>query len=85
MTQKKLTAREIETWLINWVSKETGKKAHEVDPEETFINLGLSSRQAITLTGEIEDELNMSADVSSAWDHPSIRKLAAHLAAQQKG
>jgi acyl carrier protein len=85
MSKTVRTKDEIETWLVNWVAKEAGKKASEIDPSETFINLGLSSRQAITLTGEIEEELSIDVDVSSAWDYPSIRKLATHLADKTKG
>ncbi len=46
-------AREIQEWIISWLSKELKIDTQEIDIEELFVNLGLSSRQAVILTGEL--------------------------------
>jgi acyl carrier protein len=80
MKKTAMSQSEIQEWLVQWVAKEVQKSSSDIDPKETFINLGLSSRQAISLTGEIEDTLGKEVDVSIAWDYPTIKDLSQYLA-----
>ena len=73
---------EIQTWIISWLSKELKIDTKEIDIEEPFVNLGLSSRQAVLLTGELEDWLGFEIDPALAWEYPTIKQLAEYLSEQ---
>jgi acyl carrier protein len=70
----------IRDWLVERVATELGVAVGRVAVEEEFANLGLGSRQAILITGELEDFLHRDElDPSLLWDYPTIDKLARHL------
>lgn len=77
---EKKSETEIQEWLIAWLSKELEIEANEIDVKEEFVNLGVSSRQAVILTGELEDWLGMTLEPSLAWEYPSIQQLSEYLA-----
>jgi acyl carrier protein len=73
-------ANEIRAWLVGWIAREIRVEARQVEVDEPFVNLGLSSRQAVSLSGDLEDWLGVEVEPSAAWDHPSIAALSSHLA-----
>jgi acyl carrier protein len=79
--QNPISADAIRAWLVTRVAKELGLPEARIKTDEEFANLGLGSRQAILITGELEDLLRREElDPSLLWDFPTIDKLAAHLA-----
>lgn len=82
MAQKKQkrSAAEISEWLLSWLTKELSISRSELSVDEEFVNLGLESRTLVVLVGELEDWLGRPVDPSLAWEHPTIARLAAHLA-----
>lgn len=52
-----------------------------LDVDAPLDELGLSSRDAVTLAGELEDALDRSIAPTIAWEEPSIRRLARRLTA----
>ena len=76
------TFEAIRTWLLNAVAAELGAPATAVTSDVEFADLGLGSRQAIMITGDLEEFLGREElDPSLLWDYPTIDKLARHLAA----
>jgi acyl carrier protein len=75
------TAAEIEAWLIEQVAAILSVPADEVDPTETFDSFGLASRDAVSLSGDLEDYLQQRLSPTLLYQYPTIRALAAHLAA----
>jgi acyl carrier protein len=75
------TSIEIQDWIVSWVAKESDLAPEVIDVQEPFVNLGLSSRQAVLLAGELEDYLGSPLPASLVWDYPTIEKLAEHLSA----
>lgn len=70
----------VRDWLVNKIAVELGVPAQNVRTDEEFANLGLGSRQAILITGELEEFLDCGdLDPSLLWDYPTIEKLARHL------
>ena len=49
-----MTAREIEDWLIAYLSNLTGAPASEIDIKEPFTSFGVSSAEAVILSGDLE-------------------------------
>jgi len=70
---------EIETWLVQYLSGELKVPVSDLPRDEPLTNLGLSSRQAVMLTGEIEEWLGKPVDPALAWEHPTVNALAKAL------
>lgn len=74
------SAEQIETWLITALAACLQRPAAEVDPEAAFADQGLDSVSAVSLSGDLGSWLGRNVEATMAWDFPSIRKLAVHLA-----
>lgn len=77
-----MNVTELQSWLVNRVSEETGAKPADIDINAPFARLGLDSTSAVALTGEIEELLNTDLDPTLVFEFPTIAKLSAHLAGQ---
>jgi acyl carrier protein len=71
----------IRAWLVRKIAEELAVSEDAVKSDEPFSELGLGSRQAILITGDLEEFLGRSElDPTLLWDFPTIDKLARHLA-----
>lgn len=70
---------EIEEWLRETLARELDLEPSELDVREPFTSYGLSSVQAVTLSGDLERFLGRSLSPTLAYDHPTIEALASHL------
>lgn len=52
----------------------------EIDPEKPFGNLGLDSLMAVELKNRCESTTGLTLSATLAWNHPTVRLLALHLA-----
>lgn len=73
------TSQDIQKWLISWLCEELNVEAQEIDVNEPFVNLGVSSRQAVVLMGDLENWLGFEIDPSLAWEYPTIQDLSDYL------
>ena len=73
--------RELTTWLVDWVGTQltTGERRPEVDVDRPLTELGLSSKQAVSLAGELAALTGRSVDPTMAWRVPTIRAIVAEL------
>jgi acyl carrier protein len=77
---KRPNADAITTWMVSRLAKELELAEDEISLDTPFTSLGLSSRQAVALTGELEEFLGVAEiDPSLLWDYPTIAKVAQHL------
>lgn len=76
-----MTETELITWLREWVAASTGIDLTEVDPTIPLETFGLSSRDAVIMSGELENLLGKRVDPTVAYQHPTIAALAAALTA----
>jgi acyl carrier protein len=74
------TADDLSIWLRTCVAGLIDVDITGVDPDTSFAELGLSSLQAVELSGELEDHLQTTLSPMLAYDYPTIRALAQHLA-----
>lgn len=75
-----MNTRAIQDWLILQVSELLQIDPATIDIRESFTNYGLSSRDAVTLSGELEELLGRRLSPTLAYEYPSILALARHLA-----
>ncbi|MEH0147757.1 polyketide synthase Pks13 [Corynebacterium sp. Q4381] len=76
-----MTENELISWLEQWVASHTGAEA--VNPAASLESYGLSSRDAVVLSGELERLLGRKVDPTIAYQHPTIAALAHALTAAE--
>src|SRR5699024_12278342 len=78
-SDQKMTAEQVRTWLRDWVVRTTGLPAEEVSDDKGMETFGLSSRDVVVLSGELEKLLDVILDATIAYEYPTIRGLAQRL------
>jgi acyl transferase domain-containing protein/acyl-CoA synthetase (AMP-forming)/AMP-acid ligase II/pimeloyl-ACP methyl ester carboxylesterase/acyl carrier protein len=71
---------EIQNWLVENIARRLEIPAAEIDINEPFANTGLNSVQAVGLSADLEDWLNIKLSPTIVYDYPTIATLAAYLA-----
>ena len=71
---------DIEAWLVRLLAERLNTSSESIDPCEPFVSYGLTSREAVVLSGELEEWLGRTLSQTLVWDHPTIRELARFLA-----
>src|SRR5438477_10030566 len=74
------TAKAIQAWLVSQLSEVLGVEPQDIDILEPFTNYGLTSRDAVSLSGDLEDWLGRELSPTLAYEYPTIESLARHLA-----
>lgn len=74
-----MTVAQMRDWLRDWVITTTGLTPEEVTPERPMEEFGLSSRDIVILSGELESLLDVRLDATIAYEYPTIAKLAVRL------
>ncbi|MCP1387553.1 polyketide synthase Pks13 [Corynebacterium sp. TA-R-1] len=74
-----MTENELTAWLTRWVAATTGQP--DVDTATPLEAYGLSSRDAVVLSGELENLLGRKIDPTIAYQYPTIEALAKALVA----
>jgi non-ribosomal peptide synthase protein (TIGR01720 family) len=67
-------------WLTTEVSAFSGVPASSIDVHQPLVALGISSKDLVQLSGLLEERASCQLPPSLLYDHPTISKLAAHLA-----
>ena len=78
--KEELSAKAVEEWLIVQIAKLIGQKTESIDVHKSFADYGLSSLDAVSLSGDLEEILNQQLPPTLAYDHPSISMLSQYLA-----
>lgn len=73
---------EVQRWLVERVALYLEKPPEEINPALPLAEMGMDSIYALSLCGDIEDNLNLEVEPTLAWDHPSIEAIAAYLVSQ---
>ncbi|MEU2722912.1 aminotransferase class I/II-fold pyridoxal phosphate-dependent enzyme [Streptomyces smyrnaeus] len=76
------SSTELEAWLTERVARRLGLPAAVVDPTRTFASLGLDSKQAVAVVGELGDRLGRRLPTGAVFDHPTIRQVATRFGAR---
>ncbi|WP_342379999.1 amino acid adenylation domain-containing protein [Myxococcus stipitatus] len=67
-------------WLVAAVAEAAGLPPEEVLLDEPFVTYGLTSKEAVFLTGDLADWLEHDVSPTALWEHPTISALSRHLA-----
>ncbi|MEU4574811.1 acyl carrier protein [Nonomuraea sp. NPDC023979] len=77
-----MTLDHIRNWLRARVAFYVERTPEEIDPDVKFVEVGLDSVFAMSLSGDIEDEFGLVVEPTVAWDHPTVNALADYLHAE---
>jgi acyl carrier protein len=71
--------RTIQDWLVTQISEILYIDPKEINIQETFTSFGLSSRDAVMLSGDLEDWLKRRLSPTLVYEYPTIKSLSIHL------
>lgn len=66
-------------WLVERVAELLELQPADVPVDTSFADLGLSSLQAVELTGDLEGHLDRSLDPTLAYEYPTVSAMVDHL------
>ncbi|PKV83834.1 acyl carrier protein [Streptomyces sp. TLI_146] len=75
-----LAPADLEKWLIDRVAFHLHRPAREIDPTTPLADYGIDSVAAIGICGEIEERHLLAVPPTLAYDFPTVRAIAGHLA-----
>lgn len=73
------TIAEIQNWLITKVSTQLNLSPTHIDISSELATYGLDSMDAVMISGELEDALDIELASTVLWDYPTIESLATFL------
>ncbi|MFD4179882.1 polyketide synthase Pks13 [Rhodococcus sp. NPDC058514] len=71
-----MTVAQLREWLRNWVAEATGQPVDQISDDRPMEEFGLSSRDAVALSGEIEELVGITLTATVVYQHPTIASLA---------
>lgn len=81
-TQNTIDRAQLEALVIACVAEELDPPvpASEVEPDRTFVDLGLDSTGVLGVCGRLSDELGFDIEPELLFDHPTVVSLVDRLA-----
>ena len=76
-----MTAGEIRSWLIDRIAAMLRVAPGAIDDRAPFDSYGLSSTDAVSLSGELQELLGRDLSATLIYEYPTIAALSRHLAA----
>ncbi|MEO0928067.1 MAG: AMP-binding protein, partial [Cyanobacteria bacterium J06643_13] len=80
---RQASSREIQQWLVYWLSQKLKLEFWAIDPSSTLAEYGLDSLIAVELADSLGAWLGQTLDVTLLWNFPTIEALAEHLSTQK--
>ena len=74
-----LGAAELRHWLVDYLITNVGLDADDIDVDLPLNELGMRSRDAVVLSGELSELLDRPVSPIEFWQHPTINALTTVL------
>ncbi|MCS4492054.1 polyketide synthase Pks13 [Corynebacterium sp. ES2715-CONJ3] len=74
-----MSVDKLSVWLRDWIMRTTGLPEEEISDTQSMQSFGLSSRDVVILSGELENLLDVPLDATIAYEYPTISALAQRL------
>lgn len=75
------THEELVAWLSSFLSRRLRLAPGAVSPDRPFLELGLDSKEAVAIAGDLASALGRPVPATALYEFPSLTALAQHLAA----
>ncbi|MFN0143623.1 MAG: beta-ketoacyl synthase N-terminal-like domain-containing protein, partial [Mycobacterium sp.] len=79
MTSEADAQAELRHWLVDYLVTNLDCSPEEIDLDAPFNELGVGSRDAVVLSGELSEHLGQPVSPVDFWQNPTINALAAAL------
>ena len=79
-----VSEEKISAWLVSSLAETLEIPPEDVDLRQPFSEYGLSSTDAVSLTGDLETWLQCKLSPTLPWEYPTIEALASYLAQTQE-
>ena len=79
MTQEGDAQAELRHWLVDYLVTNLACSPEEIDLDAPFNELGVGSRDAVVLSGELSEYLGQPVSPVDFWQNPTINALATAL------
>ncbi|TVS76929.1 acyl carrier protein, partial [Mycobacterium helveticum] len=79
------TADELRRWLIDYLVTNIGCDRGDIDLNASFADLGVGSRAAVVLSGELAELAGRAISPVEMWQHPTIDDLVEFLTNPEAG
>jgi acyl transferase domain-containing protein/acyl carrier protein len=76
---------DLRQWMVDRLAQLCSVPPGEVDVDRPLREYGLRSADVVSLSGELEELLDRPVEPTLLWEHPTIRRLAEHLATGSPG
>uniref|UniRef100_UPI00389A7BBE acyl carrier protein n=1 Tax=Mycobacterium sp. HUMS_1102779 TaxID=3383487 RepID=UPI00389A7BBE len=73
------SADELRHWLVDYLVTNIGCDRGDVDLNASFADLGVGSRDAVVLSGELAELAGRAISPVEMWQHPTINDLVEYL------
>ena len=73
------SAADLQRWLVDYLITNIGCNAGDIDFDASFSDIGVGSRDAVVLSGELAELMGRSVSPVELWQHPTINGLIEHL------
>jgi acyl carrier protein len=70
----------IRDWCVAYLAKSLNRSAELINSDAKFARLGVDSAASVFLLVDLEEWLNIDLPAETLVQHPTINKLARHLA-----
>ena len=74
-----LSDTELRHWLVDYLIKNIGCEPNEIDLDAPLSDLGVGSRDAVVLSGELTELLGRPVSPVEFWQHPTLNGLVEYL------
>ncbi|BBY29239.1 SDR family NAD(P)-dependent oxidoreductase [Mycolicibacterium sediminis] len=74
-----LDAADLRHWLTDYLVTTIGCSPDDVDPNASFNDLGVGSRDSVVLSGVLAERIGRAVSPVEFWEHPTINSLARFL------
>ncbi len=72
----------LQNWIREKLAEQLSVDKSTIEFTEPLTRYGLDSIDAVTLVGELEDELELELPSTLFWDYPTIEKSAQYLVSE---
>ena len=76
-------AADLRNWLADHLVTTIGCSPDDIDPDVSFNDLGVGSRDSVVLSGELSELVGRPVSPVEFWEHPTINSLARFLTEPQ--
>lgn len=66
-------------WISGLVAQARQLSPEEIDPNKPFVELGLDSMSAVSLSGDLEMMLGVDLPPTLLWEYPTINALVSYV------